>query len=117
MVAIVCLSASHAGLLFRPRPFKVMSNHDTMTLRVMTLALALMCTGNAQNLRKYCCIEYASAREQVSDLHSAEEKKNHIVEVSAELLSVTVLNCYILLYPSSLTVSITCTVTTPQYLG
>jgi hypothetical protein len=30
---------------------------------------------------KYCCIEYASAKEQVSDLHSAKEKENHIIEM------------------------------------
>jgi hypothetical protein len=36
----------------------------------------------------------------VSDPHSAEKKKNHIVEVDAELLSVTILNSYILSYPS-----------------
>jgi hypothetical protein len=29
----------------------------------------------------WCSIEYASAREQVNDPHSAEKKKNHIVEV------------------------------------
>jgi hypothetical protein len=28
-----------------------------------------------------CCIEYASAKEQVSDTHSAEKKENRIVEV------------------------------------
>jgi hypothetical protein len=29
----------------------------------------------------HCCIDYASAKEQVSDPHSAEKKENHIVEV------------------------------------
>jgi hypothetical protein len=33
------------------------------------------------SLARYCCIDYASAKEQVSDPHSAEKKENHIVEV------------------------------------
>jgi hypothetical protein len=38
IVAIVCLSTSRTGLLFRFHPFKVISSHDTILLNVILLA-------------------------------------------------------------------------------
>jgi hypothetical protein len=48
----------------------------------------------------YCSIEYALANEQVSDPHSAKEKENHIVEMLADVLSVTAQTAIYFLYPS-----------------